>query len=247
MEYKVHDVQWNDEKVKRFWDFFNNYSAFDDIWFTKIFGRQILRYVGKIITLSGEVLDYGIGKGHLSEYLTGSGLYNVSGCDFSKETVAYNNKRFAQAKNFKGCFVIEKFPSGFNENQFDFVFLIETIEHLTDDYLTTTLAEIRRILKPGGKIIVTTPNNETLARQNVICPDCGCVFHRVQHIRAFNKTSLTDLTTELGYRKLHCEATDFSEYGSKGFIYKFANNIRGRVSKFYEKPHLVYIGEKVSG
>ena len=38
MEYQVHNVEWNDEKVKRFWDFHYNYEPFEPLWFTKAVG-----------------------------------------------------------------------------------------------------------------------------------------------------------------------------------------------------------------
>ncbi len=39
MEFNVHEIDWNDEKVKRFWDFYNNYTAFEDHWFSKAFSN----------------------------------------------------------------------------------------------------------------------------------------------------------------------------------------------------------------
>lgn len=45
---------------------------------------------------------------------------------------------------------------GLNDDFFDFVVTFQVIEHIKNDSLF--LNEIRRVLKPGGKLILTTPN-----------------------------------------------------------------------------------------
>ena len=81
----------------------------------------------------------------------------------------------------------------------------EFIEHLTDEVLENTIKEIKRVIKPGGYLIVTTPNDENLQNETTICPECGCVFHRWQHVRSWNissiKTYLTDMDFDVIYVK----------------------------------------------
>ena len=103
-----------------------------------------------------EVLDYGAGKGHLTSLLLLENI-SVSACDFSNENIINLNSKFSSYSNFNDGILIRKFPTLFESNLFDFVFLIEAIEHLTDDYLESTIKEIMRILKPNGKIMITTP------------------------------------------------------------------------------------------
>jgi SAM-dependent methyltransferase len=246
MEYKVHTVEWNDEKVKRFWDFYNNYAPFESLWFSKAVGRGVIRFVEKFFPIQGKTLDYGIGKGHFSGYLLENQNIQAYACDFSQDTVNNINAMFRDKPNFKGCSLVQGFPSGFSDNEFDIVFLIEAIEHLTDDYLLPTLAEAHRILKPGGKFVVTTPNNEVLEKQHVICPDCGGVFHRVQHVRSFNHHYLKELINGYGFKDRFCNATDFFEHGKKGLLYKTRNSVSKFLNREYQPPHLVYIGEKAS-
>jgi len=56
------------------------------------------------------------------------------------------------------------------------VLLIEVVEHLKSDILDATLREIHRIMRPGGVLLITTPNNEDLSRSMKFCPDCGAIF-----------------------------------------------------------------------
>lgn len=244
MDYQIHNIDWNDEKVKRFWDFYNNYQPFEDLWFSKTVGREVIKFVSQHTKIKGDILDYGIGKGHLAAYLMEDPEVKLSACDFSEDTIKNINTKLASFQNFKGCFLVKGFPSSFQENQFDVVFLVEAIEHLTDDYLFPTFTEIKRILKPGGVIVVTTPNSENLAMQNVCCPDCGCVFHRVQHVRSFDKDNLTDIMAKHSFQTMFCEAIDFEDYGKKRTIKLIKNLVRPLLGIKKYTPHLIYIGKK---
>lgn len=51
----------------------------------------------------------------------------------------------------------------FPDNYFDGVFLNHVIEHVDKTQARTVLAEIRRVLKPSGKLFVATPNRFGLA------------------------------------------------------------------------------------
>jgi SAM-dependent methyltransferase len=244
MEYKVHDVQWTDEKVKRFWDFYNNYPAFESLWFSKAVGKGIIKFVQKFFPIKGSVLDYGIGKGHFAAYLLEDKSIELSACDFSQETVNNINEMYKVKPNFKGCYLVQGFPSIIPAEKFDVVFLIESIEHLTENYLLPTIAEANRILKKGGKLVITTPNNEDLSHQHVICPDCGGVFHRVQHVNTFTAQSLNSIVMNFGFNTIHCGATDFHEHDSKGLTYKIRNTVKKFLQSAYSAPHLIYIGQK---
>lgn len=48
----------------------------------------------------------------------------------------------------------------FSDNSFDLIFCSEVLEHLIDPFFT--VKEFNRILKPSGKIIITTPNSYCL-------------------------------------------------------------------------------------
>jgi SAM-dependent methyltransferase len=246
MAFQVHSVEWTDEKVGNFWNFYNNYPPMEDLWFSKEVGREVIRFAGKYVKIKGNILDYGIGKGHLAAYLMEDTQVELYACDFSGETIKNINNQFQNVKNFNGCSLVSGFPSGYSENQFDIVFLVEAIEHLTDDYLLPTLKEIRRILKPGGTIVVTTPNDEKLERQHVVCPDCGCVFHRVQHVRSFNPESLGELMIKHQFKKVFCGALNFTDLGKRRLLKKIRNVVRTVIGSDYKPPHLAYIGTKGS-
>jgi SAM-dependent methyltransferase len=246
MEFSVHPVQWTDEKVKNFWNFYNNYPPIEDVWFSKEVGREVIHFAKKYVRVKGKVLDYGVGKGHLAAYLMEDREVNLYACDFSDETVKNNNNQFQQLANFEGCSLVKGFPTDYPENLFDVVFLVEAIEHLTDDYLLPTLSEIRRMLKPGGSVVITTPNDENLERQHVVCPDCGCVFHRVQHVRSFNSDQLSSLMNSFRFDQLFCGGLNFSDLGNRRTLKSVRNLLRTIIGSDYKHPHLAYIGKKTN-
>ena len=73
---------------------------------------------------------------------------------------------------------------------FDVVIATEVIEHLLDSELEGMLAECRRLLKPGGRVFFTTPNDEDYDASKVMCPEYGSIFHRWQHVRTWNVGTL---------------------------------------------------------
>jgi 2-polyprenyl-3-methyl-5-hydroxy-6-metoxy-1,4-benzoquinol methylase len=74
---------------------------------------------------------------------------------------------------------------------FDIVLCAETVEHVRDVQLF--LSEIRRVLRPGGRLALTTPAVRPLIRP----PD-----PLSPHLRAFTPRSLRRLLDELGFEIL---------------------------------------------
>lgn len=69
--------------------------------------------------------------------------------------------------------------SGLPGESFDLVVSVEVLEHVEDD--ETFVSEICRVLKPGGRFIMTTPNGDFVENRN---PD---------HKRHYKKRQLSDL------------------------------------------------------
>jgi ubiquinone/menaquinone biosynthesis C-methylase UbiE len=99
------------------------------------------------------VLDAGCGAGYVSVGL--APRLNLIGVDIEKEAI-----QFCQ-KNRKGKFLqanLSKLP--FQDNTFELIIFTNTIEHL--EYPEEVLKELRRVLKPGGKLLVSTENCSSL-------------------------------------------------------------------------------------
>lgn len=242
MDYKEHHISWTSEKISRFWNFYHSSSLFEETFFSKQVGDGIVNFVNKYVALGGNILDYGTGPGFLIEHLLKKDCGFIWGCDFSLDSMNKINAKFKDFSNFKGAMILDKIPSSLPGKFFDYVFLIETIEHLNDECLKNTITEIRRILVDRGTLIISVPNNENIDLHKVICPDCGAIFHRVQHLRSFSKPSLNDLMESFGFKKNICEETELSWYKSMTLL-SFAKRMLVS-SRKVRLPNLIYIGRK---
>jgi ubiquinone/menaquinone biosynthesis C-methylase UbiE len=101
-----------------------------------------------------KVLDVASGEGYGSA-LMGSVAAAVTGVDVSNDAVAHASAAYAERKNLEfrqgSC---AKLP--FNDATFDAVVSFETIEHITEQ--NEFLDEIKRVLKPAGVVIMSSPN-----------------------------------------------------------------------------------------
>lgn len=133
------------------------------------------------------ILNIGVGNGYFEEFILRGG-----GNPYSIDPDVRALVRLAE-KGVK-CYAasIEHLPIA--EKALDFVVVSEVLEHLDDAERRNGLAEIRRILKPGGYILGTVPYRENLQQNITICPHCGEVFHRWGHKKGFD---LGDIRQEL--------------------------------------------------
>jgi 2-polyprenyl-3-methyl-5-hydroxy-6-metoxy-1,4-benzoquinol methylase len=99
------------------------------------------------------VLDIGSGDGYGSYYLKGQ-AQKVIGVDVAKESIEAANQKYQAAHLEFNHLTSDTLP--FKEHTFDLVVAFQVIEHVPDEKLF--LKEIHRVLKPGGRVILSTPN-----------------------------------------------------------------------------------------
>jgi 2-polyprenyl-3-methyl-5-hydroxy-6-metoxy-1,4-benzoquinol methylase len=100
-----------------------------------------------------KILDAGCGNGYGTHYLS-LHAESIVGVDIDQETIDKAKKNFfSKNVEFKKTNV-NNLP--FENDSFDLVISFEVIEHLSD--YQTYFNEIKRVLKPGGVFIFSTPN-----------------------------------------------------------------------------------------
>src|SRR5947209_757416 len=101
-------------------------------------------------------------------------------------------------------FNIEEDAFPYEDDSFDVVLFCEIIEHLLSDPVHA-LVEIRRVLKPGGILVLTTPNvartenvRKIIAGENIYDPYSGYGAYG-RHNREYTKQDLTELLNANGF------------------------------------------------
>ena len=136
----------------------------------------------------GRLLEVGCGSGHVLKHMQSLG-WNVTGVDFDPKAVAFASNQGLDVR--LGSLAEQSFQS----NYFDLVFMSHVIEHVHAPL--ALLKASFEVLKPGGRLVLLTPNSESL-------------WHRVfgrnwmsldppRHLHLFNKSTITQLASRLGF------------------------------------------------
>ena len=94
---------------------------------------------------TGILLNVGCGTGRFHENVNLK--YDIWNCD----------KFIVDVPNFKQCDLDKPWP--YQQDQCDALISLEVIEHVENPW--HFLREAKRVVKPGGTIVITTPNNQS--------------------------------------------------------------------------------------
>lgn len=120
------------------------------------------RYVREIVRTAGErgsILELGCGGGWLSFVLAQAGAAKVVGVDFSSAQIEIANQRAAKLGlcGRVQFFCADGTQSGFPSELYDCVVVHGFLHHLDQSEIARTIANIPKLLKPGGVFIVFEP------------------------------------------------------------------------------------------
>jgi SAM-dependent methyltransferase len=130
-----------------------------------------------------KILNIGSGTGGNTSVLQQFGT--ITGVDNSEEAVAFARKRGYETV------VADATNIPFGDNSFDVLVALDVLEHIKDD--TLALTEWRRLLKPGGKLLITVPAYQWLWS-----------FHdeALHHLRRYTASGLNRTLNLVGFKIL---------------------------------------------
>ena len=131
----------------------------------------------------GRLLDIGTGRGYLLDAAIEEGFdaYGIEIAKLSKDDRIFHGT-LEEAK--------EANPDKF----FDVITMTDIIEHISDPH--SFFKEVRRILKPGGTILITTPNSDSFTRKIM---GKKWFQYKDEHIIYWNKNSMKYCLDKYGF------------------------------------------------
>ncbi len=143
------------------------------------------------------VLDLGCGAGEFSAALTKAGAHVIA-VDVAAEALRRARERVAGLDARLWC---DSEPLPVDDNAVDLVWAGEVIEHVAD--VAPWLSEVRRVLKPRGSLLLTTPHHGPLTMLRLALSPRAFQRHfdpRSDHLRFYSPVTLGRLLDELGFR-----------------------------------------------
>jgi 2-polyprenyl-3-methyl-5-hydroxy-6-metoxy-1,4-benzoquinol methylase len=190
--YEPYNIDSDGFYQKLFRSFLNSYykekgSVID--WFKGLLCKYFYNPPPK--TYKGRILDIGCANGLFLHSLEKQG-WDVYGIEMSSKNVQFAKEKLG-LQNIK-CGMIEdaEYPDCF----FDVVSMNHVIEHLFEP--KKTLLEVRRILKKGGLVIITTPNIDSINFRIF-----GCHWFPLEtprHLNLFGTQTMTKLLQDTGLK-----------------------------------------------
>jgi len=138
-------------------------------------------------------LDLGCGDGRLTTSLRAAA---VTAADVSQVAL---RRAAARLPGAEIASVVPDETLPFVDGEFELVLCAETIEHVRDVQLF--LSEVRRVLRPGGGLALTTPDHGRRTALRLLLHGFESEFDPLSpHLRFFTRQSLTQLLEAMGFK-----------------------------------------------
>jgi ubiquinone/menaquinone biosynthesis C-methylase UbiE len=203
--------------------------------------------LSQIPKYSNLILDVGCGSGWIAKSLIPKGKQVIS-LDVSKINPLRVQNEIKDANHFP--FVADSFRLPFKDDSFYCVIASEVIEHVYEP--EKFLAELSRVIKKGGRLIISTPYKEKLRYH--LCIHCNKKTPENAHLHSFDENILRNLYTKNDLKKFNSII-----FGNKALIFLRTHIILKYLpvsiwqavdwlaNQLYDKPlHIVCTYDKIS-
>ena len=120
------------------------------------------------------VLDAGCGSGYGTKILKEGGAAEVHAFDLSSHAIEFAHRNFSDFADFRTCGITDL--AVYEGKEFDLVTCSEVLEHIKEyGREREALIQLRNVMKPGGMLVLGTPNDEML-------PNHGFSFREMEDL-----------------------------------------------------------------
>ena len=165
------------------------------------------------------LLEIGSGNGSMLQKMQARG-WEVAGIEFDPACVAQTQALGLQ------CYDRDLRELDLPSESFDAIYMGHVIEHLYDP--RTLLLECRRILKPGGQMVIVTPNSQGWGHRHYGKHWRGLEAPR--HLQIFSPGSLRRIVHESGFTRYGLHTTNRSAWYALGMSAAMRNARRRNAS-----------------
>jgi 2-polyprenyl-6-hydroxyphenyl methylase/3-demethylubiquinone-9 3-methyltransferase len=162
-----------------------------------------LGFLREHVAAGDRVLDVGCGEGRFAAELARDGAA-VVGIDVAEEPL----RRARQLHPQLDLRVVEADGAwDLPDASFDVVWAGEVIEHVADT--AAWLSEVRRVLRSGGRLLLSTPANGRLAMLRLALSRRALAEHfdpRGEHLRFYTRDSLRELLEDFRFQEVEVRA-----------------------------------------
>jgi 2-polyprenyl-3-methyl-5-hydroxy-6-metoxy-1,4-benzoquinol methylase len=180
------------------------------------------KYLPLLSSLSKDaaILDIGCGSGLFAAFLVQQGFTQVIGIDISVEQIALAQQRGVQAE------VADALPYLAQHTAFyDAIVALDFVEHFTRPELLLLMDALHHALKPGGLLLIQTPNGQGLFPHQIIYGD-------LTHMTIFNPGSLQQLLELCTFTNIRFAETGPIRHGKKNQLRWFLWQVIKRGANF---------------
>lgn len=176
-------------------------AAGEQYWFTRHEAAYLWVASQFVDSTATTVVDAGCGEGYGAELLRAAGAQRVVALEYDASTVIHAAREYPTVWTVRANLV----ALPLRDATADLVVALQVVEHLWD--LPAFLRECRRALRPGGTLVLTTPN------RTVFSPRLGRGERPTNpfHVEEFDAAQLADLLRDSGFEAPKLEGLQHGE------------------------------------
>jgi len=151
------------------------------------FFQELLARNGVKLQDASAILDFGVGCGRVARWWDGLDGPDIYGCDPNRELVAWTrgNLPFINA-----AYSDDDPPLPYPDDTFEFIYALSIFTHLAERHALPWLAELRRVLKPGGHLLFTVCGE---AYRDKLTPEDAARYEGGEEVVQFDTARGTNL------------------------------------------------------